>query len=195
MADENLITVELLAANPDWVEKGLKIGDPVPVVKQPDKKPETVVVDRVMLENILKEVGDMRAKVGLVDQLTKDNEMLLAVADKSRLARYQSQHNPQGLVRSARVWLWHGKIVKATVTVRNEAFTDNVGRVHTDQVINVFLEDGSEEEVTYDKFSKEKELVDADIIKRSTDDSNGQTFYTMKLKDGKEIAINYLFLN
>lgn len=196
MDNEKVITEESLEANPQWEKDGLKVGDPEPVAPVvPKPKSETVTVDRQMLEDILKEVSSLRAMPEEMDRLKKDNEMLLAVADKSRLSNYQARHNPQGLVRTARVWQWKDQLVKATVTVRNEAFTDNIGRVHTDQVLNVIMEDGTEEEVTYDKFSKEKGLLEGDIISRSTNDQTGQTFYKMKLKDGKEFEVNYLFLN
>lgn len=191
---EKIITEESLAEHPEWAEEGLEVGNPEP--KQ-EKKPkaETVVVDRAMLEGILTELAGLRTKVDRVDQLESDNKMLLEVADKSRISTYQSKNNNGTLVRTARVWMWKDKIVKATMTVRNEAFTDNFGRVHTDQVLNIIMEDGSEAEVAYDHFAKEKGLVEADIISRNTNDETGQTFYKMKFKDGKEIEINYLFLN
>lgn len=205
MADET-VTVEALEAHPEWAESGVKVGDPIPEDKSTTenpkvavKKKETIEVDVEMLKNILRDVEELRVKVGKVDQLTKENEMLLAVADKGRIANYQAKNNPQGLVRSARAWTWKvaggEKLVKATLTVRNEVFTDTNGRVFTDQVLNVILEDGTEMEVAYDRFMKEKGLVEGDIIKRSTNDENGQTFYTLKLKDGKEFTVNYLFLN
>lgn len=197
MAEQKLITEESLVANPEWIAKDLKVGDPEPETKKERVlKPGVVEVDREMLEGILKEVGELRSKVDKVDQLEKDNAMLIEIADKSRLSNYQARNAGKvSLVRTARVWAWNDKIVKATVTVRNEAFTDNIGRIHTDQVLNVILEDGSEVEVPYDKFAKEKGLLEGDILSRSTNDETGQTFYKMRLKDGKEISINYLFLN
>lgn len=165
------------------------------VSKTAKAKTGMVEVDAEMLQNILKEVGEMRTKIERVDQLEKDNAMLLAVADVGRIATYQSRQPGSSLVRTARLWVWKDKIVKATVTVRNEAFTDNIGRIHTDQVLSVIMEDGSEVEVPYDHFSKEKGLVEGEIISRSTNDETGQTFFKMRLKDGKEIDINYLFLN
>lgn len=207
MADEILITEETLAEHPEWTAKDLKVGDPVPAVeittepivttrsRASKTESPTVEVDREMLEGILKEVGELRDKVNKVDQLEKDNAMLLEVADKSRISSYQAKQIGVNLIRTARVWTWQDKIVKATVTVRNEAFTDNIGRVHTDQVLNVIMEDGTEIELPYDRFAKEKGLVEAEIIGRNTNDVSGQTFFKMKMKDGKEIEINYLFLN
>jgi hypothetical protein len=161
----------------------------------PPKPAETVVVDRTMLEEILKEVQNLRGVGEEVVKLRKDNEMLLAVADKGRLQNYQAKNNPQGLVRTARAWVYEEKLVKATVTLKNQAFTDTMGRVHTDQVLNVIFEDGKEHEVTYDQFMKERTLIEGDIISRTTNDQNGQTFYTLKLKDGKEFVVNQLFTN
>lgn len=213
MADEiKLITDETFALHPEWDSAGLKVGDPEPVIdtespidpvlpattgrgKSAKNETDTVTVDREMLNSILKEVTELRGKVDKVDQLEKDNAMLLEVADKSRVATYQARNNPQGLVRTARVWMWDGKYVKATVTIRNEVFTDSVGRIHTDQVLNVIMADGSEVEVPYDKFQKEKGFAEGEIIKKSTNEENGQTFYTMRFKDGESLDINFLFLN
>lgn len=190
MADK-IITEELLAEHPEWTEAGLKIGDEIP--KKPKK--DVVEVDRETMEQLLKDVGDLQKKAEKVDQLERDNKMLVEVADKGRLQNWQNKNNPKGLVRTARVWVWNGELVKATYTVKNSAFTDSQGRIHTDQILNVITEDGKEKEVAYDQFNKERTLIEGDIIKRVTDDENGQTFYTIKLKDGKEFIVNQLFTN
>lgn len=209
-ADIKLITDETFALHPEWDSAGLKVGDPEPVIdtaspvepavlagrgKSVKNETDTVTVDREMLNSILKEVTELRGKVEKVDQLEKDNAMLLEVADKSRVATYQARNNPSGLVRTARAWLWNGKLVKATVTIRNDVFTDTVGRIHTDQVLNVIMDDASEMEVPYDKFAKEKDFAEGEIIKKNTNEENGQTFYTLRFKDGKTADINYIFLN
>lgn len=160
-------------------------------------KPKTgkVEVDIEMLQSILKEVEGLREIAGKVDRLQKDNEMLVSVADSGRLARWQERNNPKGLVRTARAWLYDGKLVKGTFTVRNDAFVDTLGRIHTDQVLKVIFEDGVEKEIAYDTFSKGKQLIEGDIIKRETDDETGNTYYTLKFPDGKTFQVNYLFLN
>lgn len=161
----------------------------------PSKKAETVTVDVSMLEDILKEVQGLRGMAADFETVKKDRDMLLEVVDKGRLQNWQARNSPQGLVRSARAWVYDDKLVKGTVMLKNIAFTDNIGRVHTDQVLKVIFEDTSEKETTYDEFMKSRTLLEGDIISRSTDDLSGQTFYKLKFKDGKEIEINYLFLN
>lgn len=190
MADPKLITEESFAEHPEWAAAGLKIGD-----KIPKEKKNTVEVDVATLQQLLNDVGDLKKKSELVDQLQADNKMLLEVADKGRVQNYQAKNNPKGLVRTARAWMWNGALVKATYTVKNSAFTDSQGRIHTDQVLNVIMEDGSEKEIAYDQFNKERTLLEGDIIKRSTDEESGQTFYTLKFKDGKAFTVNQLFTN
>lgn len=191
MAEEKNITEESLAEHPEWSEAGLVVGDKIP--KEKREKKNTVEVDSDVLQNLLKEVEAMRGLPEKIDKLTKENEMLVDVADKSRLATWQSRNNPQGLTRSARAWIWNGKLVKATLTMRNKAFTDVLGRVHTDQVLKVILEDNTEEEVAYDQFTKERELTEGDVIAKS--ETEHGMFYTLRFKDGKEYTVNYLFLN
>lgn len=191
-----LITEDDLQNDPKLAEAGLNVGDAFPA---PEKKivlkEGQVAVDVVMLQNILDEVKALRGVSEEVTQLKKDNEMLLAVADKGRIVNYQTKNNPQGLVRTARAWVFNGKLVKATITLKNQVFTDVNGRVFTDQVLTVYFEDGTNDEMPYDKFMKEKEDREGDIIKREVNDENGQTFYTLKFKDGKEFSVNYLFIN
>lgn len=194
MAEKKLITQEDLDANPKFAEDGLNVGDEFPKIEKPKKSESaTVEVDREMLQKILTEVEGLRGIGEEVKRLKDENEMLLAVADKSRLATYQNRHSPTTLVRTCKVWEWDGKLVKATFTVKNYVFTDNIGRTHVDQVINVITEDGKEREVAYDEFAKEKKFVEGDIISRTEKD--GQLFYVVKFKDGKEFPINSIFTN
>lgn len=183
------ITEESLAENPEWIESGLKVGDDVP------KKANMVEVDIDMLKDLMKEVEGMRGVAEEVARLKKDNDMLLAVADKGRIQNWQNKNSPMGLIREARAWVLDGKLVKATYTVRNSAFTDSIGRIHTDQVLNVMLEDGEEKEMSYDQFMKERTLIEGDIISRATDEVSGQTFLKLKFKDGKEFTVNITFTN
>lgn len=202
MEDQKTITEEDLEKFPALKDQGLQVGDPFPVKQEKTPasseavlKPGQVIVDADLLKSILAEVEGMREKVGKVDQLERDNEMLQSVADKGRLATWQAKNNPQGLVRTARAWVWKGQLVKATLTLKNQVFTDVNGRVYTDQILKVILADATEHEISYDQFAKEKEYREGDIVKRSTSDENAQTFYTLKFKDGELFEVNYLFIN
>lgn len=191
MAQKKLIKKEDLDADPKLVEAGLKIGDEFPKVEKKDDG--MVTVDREMLQKILSEVEGLRDIAGDVVRLKQENEMLLAVADKNRLATYQSRHMPNSLIRTCRVWVWDDKLVKATFTVKNYVYTDNVGRTSVDQIVNVITEDAKEQEVQYERFAKEKGFIEGEIISRTEKD--GQLFYVVKFKDGKEFPVNSIFTN
>lgn len=184
------ITEQSLAANPEWISSGLKVGDDEP---KKEKTKSVVEIDVDTLKDFLEEMKGLKLIAEKVSKLEKDNAMLLEVADKNRLANYQMKNSPTGLVRVARAWVWNGELIKATITLKNSAYTDTLGRVHTDQVLNVIFKDGTQKEVTYDQFMKERTLREGEIVSKT--ESKGQMFYTLKFKDGEEFIVNGLFVN
>lgn len=159
-------------------------------IKKKADKVKKIEVDADVLQSILEKVEKMEK-----DNKKKDEkiEMLESVADKGRVANYQQKNARGELIRHMRAWIWRKKIVMASVTLRNDSFYDAQNRAFVDQVLKVIFEDGTEAEVSYAQFNKEKEYLPGEVISRTS--SEHGDFVTLRFKDGKEKAMNILFLN
>ena len=146
---------------------------------QPEKD-ETTVVNKKALENLIKKV-----------------EMLEAVADVGRVARWQQQHQV-ALPKIVRITKFKDKYVLAWRLISNEVYKDPVTRAwHENQQMEVIYEDNTKEVFPYQTFMTSCEKVDAQIL-QSTVDSDGRRTLTVQLnppEEPRKLTIDSVFVN
>lgn len=158
------------------------------------KKKDVIEVDRATIEAILERQKQQDKEIS---RLTKDNEKLIAVADKGRLSLFDQQHNDQPLIRNANLNVWQGKIVLGWKTVKDEVGVMD-GRIYENQVVEMYLDDGVGNEpkavqVNYLDFGRNMRKMAAEIVKQSKT-KYGEA-YTLQTKDGREYEIDIRFIN
>lgn len=163
------------------------------MAEEPEKKIE-------VSESVLKEIiAKNESLEGKVDKLTKDNEKLLAVADKGRLANYDSQHGDGNLIRTATISVWEGKRVIGWGRGKNEVDFVN-GVIRENQTTILYLLDPKDpkkpikQEIDILSFARRALRETGEII-RQAEDSNHQKTYTLRFKDGMEIDMDIAFIN
>jgi len=167
-------------------------------IKKTRTQKETIEVDKGLLQTILKKVEDIEKDNA---RLKEDNEKLLAVADKKRVADFEVKNNPKSLVKQVKVWSMDGKLITNWKMVTNKVIA-NLHRniVEADQTVKVFFEktegmkEGDNEAVLlYKSFIDSITPVFGEVIKVISDDDN--TVYVVQFEDGKELEINVNFVN
>ena len=170
-----------------------------------DEKTATVEVPRNVLETLIQKVDRMEKenldKDKQFDDLIKDNEMLLQVADKARVQRYESQHADY-TKNTANVSIFNGKIVTGwKMTHDNVGKNPNTKLWTEKQTVEITYEPdkpGDKEptqEMDYSLFDA-LEKVEGTFIKDTTvtDEDGVHRMITLNVL-GKEIAIDVRFLN
>lgn len=154
-----------------------------PLAKPEQDAPGTVKVDQDFLLRLQEQITNLQ----------KQNEKLLAVADKNRLAQYE-QRNNNDIVHTAKISMFEGKPVLAWRTIRDEVFIDGRGVYHEDQVVELVLEGGTKKEVSLlDRVRRVTKEI-GEIVSK-TKNSDGTETVKMLMPDGKSILIDIAFLN
>lgn len=156
-------------------------GDQVPSTKPVD---EEIPVPKSTLEKLL----------ARVETLEKDNELLKEVADKDKLNRIALMRAGGKLIKTVRLNTINNKIIIGWAKVKDDVYFDEQGRLHEEQIIMVFYEDGDKTQLDYRAFSRLRATVSGEVI-AETKDNDGNTNYKIQLPDGHEINIDVKFVN
>lgn len=134
-----------------------------------------------------------------IEKLSKGQETLFNVADKSRLARHQAMSG-DALIRTAKISIWDGKYILGWKLMKNVSeIMPGTGRWVEDQSTMLVFEDGETLEIPlidfYRKITKESgEIVNqTDQLDEVT--KKKVTVFTIELKTGKQINIDNRFVN
>ena len=154
----------------------------------PPEKKEKVTVDKDDLKTFMKRL----------ETLETDNKRLMAAADKGRLAHVDAKlAGDQPLIRTVRLSRLtpDGPLVVAWKLEKNISYVDG-NKLVEDQVIRVFFEDGTEEQMKLLNFYRgmDKKTV-AEIVSRKTDEKSGEEVVEVEMKDGKRLEIPLKFVN
>ncbi len=155
------------------------------------EKEETVSLPAETLRNILSTIESLKESDKKKDEEIKK---LLEVADKGRLARYESANQTE-LIRTARVSFWEGCPILAWASVRDEVGFRN-GRVEYNQTIKIIIEkDGQivDKELEYLHWTQNVEGRQGEVISKT--EEKGKQIWTIRMSDGQEIKIDVRFLN
>jgi len=154
----------------------------------PEKKEDMVEVPKSELAAFVKRLGN----------LEKDNTRLMAAADKSRLANIDAKMAAgQPLIRTVRLSRLSddGPIIIAWKLTKNVSYVSG-NRLIEDQVMQVFFEDGKNQEMPLINFYRglNKKVV-AEIISRTKDEKTGEEMLKLQTKEGKDYTIPLKFVN
>lgn len=142
-----------------------------------DSKEEKVEISKTVLSKLLERVDDLEN-----------------AADRRRLENVQSRRNEGKLVKRARISFFEGKAVVGWKKIKDDVYTDKDGRLHEDQVIEIFFEDGKSTETDYRTFSRVSTKKEGEVIGESKD-KEGNENYKIQMDDGREYDIDIKFIN
>ena len=132
--------------------------------------------------------------------------MLRSVADVGRVDQYERRNAKGELIPTCRISLWvtDEKDAKGKNKVKkiigwqmasNSSYVDNLGIAHVKQEIELFFSDNTKTDaIPYADFGRNKERMEAEIIKKA-EDENGQITLTIKCSDGETFDIGKQFIN
>lgn len=175
--------------NTNTIDKKEKVNPPI--VDEGDKKKEekpieTITVPKMDFEKLVSNVGD----------LVKDNKMLKSVADKGRLARWESQ-NRDFKEKVAKVSTMDGLIVTGWRMVIDEVGKNpNTGLWFEKQIIELHFENDTKKEYNYSEFTRLNQKITGKVIRdnKFTDADGIHEVLTLDI-EGKEIDIDVRFVN
>ena len=104
--------------------------------------------------------------INKVDELSKQNEMLMEVADKKSLSTYYSR-NKNSLPKTVRLNLIDGKVIIGWKMTQNDVYKENIGGNfiwREKQKINLVFQDGTEQEMDYSEYTKNYRQTEAKIL-------------------------------
>lgn len=171
-----------------------KEGNKIPkkvVTAEPVVEPKkTVEVDADVLEKLVTGFESMKQKVTDLE----------GAADIGRLGRIQAARNDGKLVKHAKVNFFNNKYVVGWVTVKDDVFFDESGKMYEDQQIKLFLHESGEkkasetEPMSYRAFARLTTKVEGEVVKESKD-ADGVVSFTVLLPEGLELELPIVFLN
>lgn len=140
----------------------------------------------------------IKSLISKVDELAKQNEMLLQVADRKALSTYYSR-NQKNLPKIARLNVIDGKVIVGWKLSANDVYKENIGGNYIwreRQTIKLMLEDNSEIEMSYSDYIKKYQQVESKIISRTEDEVTGSIrLKLVRIDNGKEYEIDVAFIN
>lgn len=172
------------------IEKVEEIEKEEDIVEEKKEKKKEVKVDSEILQK-------------LVDKLEKQEQQikdLEASADLGRLQRIQGLRNQGKLVKKAKISIYNGKYVLGWAKVKDDVYFGEDGRLHEEQTVELILDNGEGKEpiksdvISYRTFSRLCQKEEGEVIKESKD-SDGQTFFTLQLAQGRTIELPIIFIN
>jgi len=145
---------------------------------------DMVSVDKKTLDQILKRQSDMEVEVGILRE----------VADKARLAAWDEKHKKEK-APIVKLSFYKGKVIIGWKTVIDEVWKDNNGIWREKQVIEIYFEDKTTEQLNYIDFVRLITKIDSVVKGREKDEENGTETLKVAAKDGKEYKIDIRFVN
>ena len=173
-------------------EVGDLVKKPVVVAPKPpvSEKKKTVEVDAETLTKLVSGYEALQQKVTDLE----------GAADLNRLTRIQAARSDGKLVKKAKVNVYNNKPVVGWVSVKDDVYFDEQGKMHEDQQVKLFLFEGAGKKasetapMSYREFSRITSRIEGEVIKESKD-SNGVVSFTIMLPDGLELELPIVFLN
>ncbi len=151
----------------------------------PDLKPKVspkVTIEKSVLESLIEKMNKQDKKI----------EMLIEVADKARLHKFESA-NKDFSQKTVEISTIGGKIITGWKKVNDEVYQDAFGRWHEKQDIVIYYIDNTKEIITYLDFARRVEKISGTVISKSIDDIGNEI---MKVDvNGKQIEIGITFVN
>jgi hypothetical protein len=158
-----------------------------PQEPQSTDKPEMISVPKDQLEKLMN-------LVPAVEQLQKDNEALLAVADRAKLQIFnERQQAPGNKIVKLLTYMdeeRNRKVILAWSKIKDEVYKAPNGAWVEDQIMEVIFEDDTKKQLPLLMFYRST----ADKIKAEVLEDKGDSF-KVKTAEGKEYLIGKMFVN
>ncbi len=160
------------------------------IIEKVLEDPEKVSIKKDVLRDILSTVEGLKEKV----------QDLEGAANLARLDKVRSARDKGEISKTAKVSIWDKKIVLRWVSVKDDVYIDEQGRIHEDQQIKLYLFEGEgkkpseTEPMSYRKFSRLIEKRLGEVIKE-TKNQDGSIDFTIHFDDGLEITLPIIYLN
>jgi len=154
--------------------------------KVPSKPEDTITIPKSEFDSVLEKIKKME----------EGQKMLENVADKGRLARWQSQHR-DFKEKVVRVTIVEGKIVTGWKMIKDEVGKNpNTGLWFEKQIIELHFIDDTIKEYDYADFNRMSQKVPGTVVRdnKFTDADGVHEVLTIDI-DGKEIDIDVRFIN
>ena len=131
-----------------------------------------------------------------IEELKKQNQMLLEVADKKALAGYYTRHK-ESLPSQVKIRVIDGNVVLGWKMVKDEVYKDPATMRWIEiQKIKVLLENEKAIELDYMDFVRRYEYVDARIISRVKEEgTNREALKVERIDTGQEYVIGIEYVN
>ena len=140
-----------------------------------------------------------------LEQLRKDRDLLLQIADKTQLARYYTANQakmPKTVkLRSMDLTDADGNVIEKVIvgwqTLTNRVFKPTPNSWMEDQKIKLVYDDGSSQEIDYLRYVQSYKLtITATVLSRSVSEETGETTLKLRRSDnGNELSIQDTFVN
>ena len=159
-----------------------------PPVEKPKKeeKEEVITISK----------SDFKSLKDDMKQLKKDNNLLMATADKKAMAHYYDR-NKADLPDIVKLRTFDGKLILSWRTVKNDVFqVPGTGAWKEDQVIELSFDDDTKIEVPLVNFYRKYDYISAKVVGTETDEINkGLSLKVVREDTGENITIGVQFVN
>ena len=128
-----------------------------------------------------------------LEQLRKDNSMLLEVADQTRLGQYYEKHREE---KPSRVFLgvFENKTIVKWRTAIDEVIKDSNAKWSEKQVMELTFDDETTQMVDYRTFVWRTTRVYGEVSSREVK-ADGSITFNITLEDGRKLSIDSRFVN
>lgn len=167
-------------------------------IKVEEPKVEEAKIVEPKAETPSTESALIKALMTKVDELAKQNDMLLEVADKKSLSTYYSR-NQKSMPKIVRLNLIDGKVIIGSAMTKNEVYKENIGGNYIwreKQNIKLTFQDGTESEMPYSDYVKNYQQVESKIISRTEDEVTGEVLLNVaRVDNGEKVLVGVKFIN
>ena len=148
------------------------------------REPQTVEVKRDALDKLIERV----------DAVEKENKMLKEIADKGRLAHWESV-NKGDVPKTYRLSEYQGKIITSWEMKQNRVWKDEKNLWKEIQEIEIRTEDGQVHSVPYIEFVTNTQKIETSLV--STEQKGGKVYLTVEVVGGggKKVTVDSTFIN
>ena len=155
-----------------------------PTMPSTGREPQTIEVKRDALDKLLERV----------DAIEKENKMLKEIADKGRLAHWESV-NKGDVPKTYRLSEYQGKIITSWEMKQNRVWKDEKNLWKEIQEIEISTEDGQVHSVPYIEFVTNTQKIEASLV--STEQKGGKVYLTVEVVGGggKKVTVDSTFIN
>lgn len=127
-----------------------------------------------------------------IEDLKKNQDKLMAVADKNRLALYD-QRSQTEIIKTAKMSFLDGKPIVAWKTIKDEVYISQ-GVYHETQIVELTFDDGTTTQMSLIDSARKMQKQPGEIVSR-TRDNEGNEIVRLLLRDGREFNLDIKFLN